>query len=123
MANVTTVLEYPWSVGLLMETLVDVQGPASYTQITIGTPPTGGLTVFAADMGFKEIHSVEVMGSDNGQYDGVCYINNGPGTIGNPRQRAGSQLQLQWLVAVGRGEAGAGLNLSARTIRLCVTGR
>lgn len=123
MANVTPLLEYPMVPGALFETVIDVQGPASYTQLTIGTPPTGGLPVFATDMGFREIHSVEVMGSDNGQYDAVIYINNGPGSTGNPPKRAGSQFQMQWFASAGRTEVGGGVNLAARTIRLVVTGR
>jgi len=123
MANVTTLQEYPFSVGLLFETIIDVQGPASYTIITIGTPPTGGQTVFATDMGFKEIHSIEVMGSDNGQYDAVCYVNSGAGSVGNPPKRAGTQFQMQWFAAAGRTEVTGATNLSARTMRLCITGR
>lgn len=123
MANVTALLEYPMPPGALFETVIDVQGPASYTVMVIGTPPTGGQTVFATDMGFREVHSVEIMGSDNGQYDAVSYVNTGPSGSGNPPKRAGTQFQLQWFAAAGRTEVTAATNLSARTMRLVVTGR
>src|SRR5437868_4905287 len=50
-----------WACGL-------VKGPASYTQITVATPPTGGFTVKASDIGLNEIEWCAVAISDNGKY-------------------------------------------------------
>lgn len=123
MANVILLFEYPMPPGALYEVVADIQGPASYTQVTIGTPPTGGLTVLATDMGLKEIHAVEIMGSDNGQFDAVTYMNNGAGSVGNPPKRGCTQFQMQWFAAAGRAEVAGATNLSGRTIRVAVSGR
>jgi hypothetical protein len=50
-----------WACGL-------VQGPASYTQITTGTPATGGFIVKAADIGLTEIEWCSQAVSDDGRY-------------------------------------------------------
>lgn len=78
--------DQPWSI-------IDVPGPASYTAIAPGTPPTGGQTITPQDCGLQSIDWVQSMGSDNGQYDIVCLAN--PFVQGN----AFAGVRLQWIVS------------------------
>jgi hypothetical protein len=113
--------------GHLPWTIVDVDGPASYSAISAATPPTGGQVLKAADLGFQQIWWAQCVGSDNGQYDGVVYV---VGGLGNPRSgatpnvsQAGSQINLQWITAATGAEVGGATNLSARRLRLLVIGQ
>jgi hypothetical protein len=110
--------DYPAPPGNKRWVVADIDGPASYTAITPGTPPTGGQVVRAGDIGLQNIEWAQVSGSDNGQYDGVCYI---VGGLGNPAKAAGTQFQLQWITAATGAEAGA-VNLSARSLRIVALG-
>lgn len=107
-------------------TIIDVDGPASYAAISTGTPPTGGQVIKASDIGLQAIDWAQAMGSDNGQYDGICYV---VGGLGNPRvggtpnySNPGTQINLQWITAATGAEVGGGTNLSARRVRLLVIG-
>jgi hypothetical protein len=99
----------PWSV-------VDVTGPASYAAMVPGTPPTGGQLVTAADCGLTSIHWIQSMGSNNGQYDIVCYP--AAFSAGNPM----ASVRLQWVTAATGAEVIAAVNLSTITVRLLVIG-
>lgn len=112
--------DQPW-------TVIDIDGPASYTTITAATPPTGGQVIKATDIGMTTIDWAQCVGSDNGAYDGVCYI---VGGLGNPRSggspnysQPGSQINLQWITAATGAEVSGSTNLSARHLRLLVMGR
>jgi hypothetical protein len=108
--------DFPQAVGNRMVSLVDHKGPASYAQIGVATPPTGGDVLTAAECGMKFISAVSGQISDDGQYS----------VEATPTVAAGgeaTQVRLGWSVfATGAQVAGA-VNLSARTVRLIVWGR
>src|SRR5262249_37362825 len=116
-ATVMSRFSYPKVPGDTLESMVDVTGPASYTQLVVGTPPTGGQAVTATECGLQSIDWVQSMGSDNGQYDIVCVPV--AFTLGNPL----ASVRLQWIISATGAEAAAAANLSARTVRLFVKGR
>lgn len=113
--------------GHLPWTIIDIDGPASYSQISTGTPPSGGQVIKASDIGMSQIFWAQAVGSDNGTHDGVCYI---VGGLGNPRSgatpnvsQAGSQINLQWITAATGAEVSGATNLAARHMRLLVIGQ
>jgi hypothetical protein len=60
---------YPAPPGDKRITMIQITGPASYTQISTGTPPTGGISVKASDLGLVEIEAIlSVPTSNNGQF-------------------------------------------------------
>lgn len=112
--------DMPW-------TIVDVDGPSSYSQISAATPPTGGQVLKASDLGLQAIWWAQAVGSDNGQFDGVCYV---VGGLGNPRaggspnySQPGTQINLQWITAATGAEVSGATNLSSRRMRLLVVGQ
>lgn len=112
--------DQPW-------TIIDIDGPSSYTAITAATPPTGGQVIKATDIGMSNIDFAVAIGSDNGAYAGECYI---VGGLGDPRSggspnysQAGSQINLQWITAATGAEVGGGVDLHLRRMRLLVLGR
>jgi hypothetical protein len=109
--------DYPAPPGNKRWVICDIDGPNPYTVITVGTPPTGGQVVRAGDIGLSNIEWAQVSGSDNGQYDGVCYV---VGSVGNPAKVGGTQINLQWLTAATGAEASG--NLSARSLRIVAIG-
>lgn len=124
---ITTLLEYPAPPGNKYFQIVDVDGPASYTQVSGATPPTGGQSIKATDIGMQSIDWAQAMGDDNGTHDGVCYVIGG---LGNPRSggtpnvsQPGSSIILQWIVSNTGAELGGGQNVSGRHMRLLVLGR
>lgn len=116
-ATVMSRFSYPKVPGDSLWSITDITGPASYTQVTTGTPPTGGQLVTAADFGLQSIDWVGVMASDNGQYS-VAAIP-APFNLGNPL----ASVALQWSVAATGAQVAAAVNLSARTVRLLAIGR
>ena len=112
--------DQPW-------TIIDIDGPASYTVITVATPPTGGQVIKATDIGMQTIDWAQAMGSDDGQYAGECYL---VGGLANPRSggkpnysQSGSQINLQWITAATGAEVTGTTDVSARRMRLLVLGR
>lgn len=60
---------YPAPPGGRLEGVGTHLGPASYTPVTTGSPPTGGDTLNADEFGLKVFDSVEVLGYDaTGEY-------------------------------------------------------
>jgi hypothetical protein len=108
---------YPKVPGDSLWSVVDVTGPASYTVITPGTPPTGGQLLTAADCGLQSMDWVQSMGSDNGTYDVACIA--APFSAGNPLPG----VRLQWVTSAAGTEVTGGTALNARTVRLLVIGR
>jgi len=107
---------YPQGVGDRYISLVDHKGPASYVQLAVATPPTGGDVLTAAECGLKFIDAVSGQLSDDGQYAVEATE-----TVGAGGEVV--QVRLAWLkLSTGLQEAGA-TNLSARTVRLVVWGR
>jgi hypothetical protein len=97
--------------------ILDVPGPASYTAVVTGSPPTGGQLITAADCGLQSLDWVQSQGSDDGQYD--IMVVPAPFSLGNPMPA----VRLMWVVAATGAQVTAAVNLSARTVRLYVTGR
>lgn len=108
--------DYPTPPGNKNLSIALITGPASYTQVTNGTPATGGQLVTAADFGLVSIESVFSQGmSDNGQY-AVQAIHSPNPAYGTPSVR------LRWLTAATGAEVAGAVNLSGRTVRLAAVG-
>lgn len=117
MAN-TVFPDYPQSAfGSKRVSLADIVGPTSYTQITVATPPTGGQTVLASDIGLTTIEWACTMGSDNGQY--AARVMPGDGLAAG---KGVSKIQLQWITAATGAQVGGAVNLGARSVRLIAFG-
>lgn len=102
--------------GDRLMSIVDHKGPASYTQITTGSPPTGGDTITAQECGMKYITAVCGTFSDDGQYEAV-------GGVGAAAGGEATSAFLLWQVAHTGAEVSGATNLSGRTVRLIVYGR
>jgi len=110
-----TLPEYPAPPGNKNQVVATVAGPASYSQISIASPPTGGQTIKAVDYGLVDFDFVEPSASDTGS-DGVRVI------YPNNPQAPVTSVILQWfIIATGAERAGAA-NLSAKTVRLRMVG-
>jgi hypothetical protein len=93
----------------------DHVGPASYVTVTNATnAPGGGDTLYASEMGLKQIERVLSGMSDDGQYIIV-----GQGVPGGFPQNA----VLMWIVANTGAQVANGVNLSARTAKILAIGR
>lgn len=107
--------DYPAVPGNKYHAIGEITGPASYTQISIATPPTGGISVTAAELGLVEIESIQFMGSDDGQYEVTAFPNcTGKGC---------TQVQLMVKVAATGAQATGTTNLSTRKFRYHAVGR
>lgn len=92
-------------------------GPSSYTQITTGSPPTGGDALQASDMDLKHMYVVLGVGlSDDGQYRVEAVWNGGIGS-------AATSVLLMWIVAATGAQVTGAVNLSARSVRLLALGQ
>lgn len=123
---------YPDSWGAQRASVVPHAGPASYTQVTVGTPPavaTGGDTLQAVSAGMKWIDFIGVGVTDSGNYrvEGIPKAQSG----GNQGQQSTSYT-LRWIACrtasiggqsqvVGT-EAISATDLSAEVVRLLVIG-
>lgn len=106
---------YPHAIGAKWESVWDHTGPSSYTQVSTGSPPTGGDSVTAAEAGMSFFDSVEVVGGDNGEYGGVAFVDGGQNGVSDTAT-------LLWNVSHTGAEVSAATNLSARTLRLRAIG-
>lgn len=111
-----TLPEYPAVPGNKPKVIQTLAGPASYTQIGIATPPTGGQVVLAQDVGLTAIEFATASLSDNGQYTVEVIFDSNP-------QYATSQIRLMWCLAATGAQVAGAVNLSARTVRLSLEGR
>lgn len=108
---------YPQSMGDHVVSIVDHKGPASYTQITPGSPPTGGDQITAAEFGLKYIDMLWGGAlSDDGTYE----VEGSPGIASAAEP---SKWFLMWITANTGAQVAGATNLSARSIRLCAIGR
>ena len=107
--------DYPAPPGNKRWTVATITGPASYTQITTGTPPTGGQLVNASDIGLVDMDFAFPGISDNGQYLAIPIFENNP-------QRAATRVRVLWLTAATGAQVAGATNLSARTFRLSAFG-
>lgn len=90
----------------------DHAGPASYTQISIATPPTGGDAINASDLGVGGFDTVDVMEDPTGTYFARAipvYGGNG---------NAVPKVILQWFVSSTGAEVAGNTVLSSYTLRL-----
>lgn len=122
---------YPDSFGAHRASVFPHAGPASYTQITRGTPPTpatGGDTASAAEAGFKFFEHIGPSVTDSGNYRVEPIPTTRSGVVG---QQA-TTYRLKWvaLVTASLGgqsqtintEAVAATDLSAEIVRLTALG-
>lgn len=118
-AGVLTNEQFPCPPGNLPWSVADIVGPASYTQVTNGSPPTGGQAVSIGALGFGvSVIWAQTIGSDDGQYDAVVLL-----SPFNSLQGSQTGVILKWIVAATGAEVSGGVNLSARTIRIMAMGR
>lgn len=113
---------YPQAWGAQYVSVVDHAGPASYTQLTNGTPPTGGDTIAPAEAGMKVLQAVFGGLSDNGQYLALVT----PGIAGRGEVSGSLTFFISYFVRAGGAswvEVTGATNLSARTFRLLCIGR
>jgi hypothetical protein len=106
---------FPQSNGARVESVMTKTGPASYTQVSVATPPTGGQTVEAKEFGLKYIEFLESSLSDDGQYQ----------VFATPKvadAKGVSSWTLMWVTASGGAEVAAETDLSGRTVRLRAIG-
>lgn len=103
--------DYPVVIGNRKLSIINHTGPSSYTAISDATPPTGGDLVNASEFGLKYLEAVVVLGSDNGQYDGVAFNT-------NLNTQPGTSVALQWNTSHTGAEVSGTTNLSARNLLL-----
>lgn len=104
---------YPQSEGAKLGSVIEKTGPSSYTQVSTGSPPTGGQAVYASEFGLKYFDHVEGGLSDDGEY--LVFFT--PAVDGKQPVTHGI---LFWMVAHTGVEASG--DLSARTVRLRAIG-
>jgi hypothetical protein len=105
---------YPSSPGNKRWSIHGITGPASYTAVTPGSPPTGGQSVPATAFGLMNIGSACcTAGSDDGTYYANVFLSPFPkGGNGAPN------IIVQWITAATGAEVAGATNLSARTLRI-----
>lgn len=95
-------------------------GPASYTQVGVATPPTGGDTLTAIELGLKQI---EVIGpssiSQDGQYYAIPIKTN---TQVNPSSCGQASVRLMWIDANTGAEVAGAVDLSGKTVLVSAVG-
>ncbi len=117
--GVLTNEQFPCVPGNLPWTVADIVGPASYTQVSNGSPPTGGQAVSISALGLPvSVIWAQTMGSDDGQYDCIVLLSPFNSLAGSL-----TGLILKWVTAATGAEVGGGVNLSARTVRVMAIGR
>ena len=117
--GVLTNEQFPCPPGNLPWTVVDIVGPASYTQVTPGSPPTGGQAISISALGLPvSVIWAQAMGSDDGTYDAVCLL-----SPFNPLSGSRTGLILKWTNAATGAEVSGAVDLSARTVRIMAIGR
>lgn len=105
---------YPAPPGDKLTQMTLINGPASYTAITTGTPPTNGWLVTAKDLGLNAIEFVFIAVSDNGQYELVPM----PAKSQNAPQ---SSIRFMIRTAATGAEIST-TDLSARSFLICAIG-
>lgn len=99
--------------------IIDLAGPASYTQVVTGSPPTGGQAIGPSNFGLvAPIEGIiPVSLSSDGQYSVEAF------QLTNAVTGAGNLTwALIWTIAATGAQVGAGVNLSSVTVRLIAFG-
>lgn len=107
--------DFPQSFGSKRAQIALLAGPASYTQVTVASPPTGGQLLKATNYGLKFIDFAIGGVSDDGQYE-VVLTPAGAGSIS-----PGAWTAI-WKVAHTGAEVTGATDLSARTVRVFLIG-
>jgi hypothetical protein len=117
---------YPTITGNVKQACWTHTGPASYTQVTNGTPATGGDIITAAELlaqgGLKYADWLTApMCSDNGAYEAsvIPIDGNSQASTGILPSR---NFTLRWVAAGTSDEVAGTTNLSGRTIKLIGAG-
>jgi hypothetical protein len=111
--SISNVEGFPFSIGGdRILGACDHAGPASYVTVVTGATPSGGDTLYPAEMGLKYFSRIIPGMSDDGQYiiHGVVV----PG---------GATAVLFWATANTGAQVGNATNLSARTAKIMAIGR
>jgi hypothetical protein len=107
---------YPMSTGNRRMSVLELGGlPSSYTTVTNGSPPTGGVAITAQQFGLKYLDYVVCASTDDGQY-GAEYT---PCVQGKLPVKSGV---LMFYVTNTGAQCTGGTNLSSRTLRLVAYG-
>lgn len=107
--------QYPSPPGNKNQVVATVAGPASYTQVSTGSPPTGGFVITAQSVGMVSFDYFYGGTSDDGQYGLRPVFDNNPATDA-------SQVRcLCYVLNTGAQVTGA-TNLSTRTFRFSAFG-
>lgn len=107
---------YPAPPGDKRITMKQIAGPASYTVISVATPPTGGIAVKATDIGLVEIEAIlGTPTSDDGQY----YLVPMPS-----KAQTAPQIQINFMAVVANtgAQVSGATSLSARTFIIVAIG-
>lgn len=114
---------YPTFIGDKKLSIYVHTGPVSYVQVVNAVPPTGGDTTTLAEAGMGSFDMVDSdMCSDDGQFVVQVISPNGNTAGGGTGAVPATTMKLRWITAATGAEVGAGVNLSARTIRLRAIG-
>jgi hypothetical protein len=105
---------YPQAVGDKIESILEIAGPSSYTQVSTGSPPSGGQVIYASQFGLKYIEFVDGSLSDDGQYYADASYMGKTGAV--------TQVTLLWSVAHTGAEVSGTTNLASRTVRMRAIG-
>lgn len=107
---------YPAPPGNKRDSILDLPINGSYTALTPGSPPTGGILVNASQFGLQQIEFAQCVGSDDGTYDAVVYMapfnNNQPSPA----------IRLQLITAATGAAVATGTIPANRKIRIAATG-
>lgn len=125
---------YPDSWGAQRASVIPHAGPSSYTQVSVGTPPTpatgGDATLTAVEAGLKYIDYAVAGITDSGNYrvDVIPTVASGTG----PNGAAQTTVRLKWTAlrtaSIGgqsqtiNTEAASATDLSAEVVRVLVIG-
>lgn len=106
---------YPAPPGNKYESVLCLEGPKSYTQIGVASPPTGGQLITAAQFGMKYFDYISGGMSDDGQY--LAFV-----TLMTTDKRGVTSARVFWMIAHTGLEVTGTTDLSARVVRLRAQG-
>lgn len=122
---------YPTSWGSNRSSVAGIQGPTSYTQVTIDSPPnpnpTGGQAVPAVRFGLTKIDFMIGGVSDSGVYFVRAIPTSPSGSPSAPTNQiplgaSQSTYALQWYIEATGAEVANGTNLSNEVVRCWAVG-
>ena len=113
-------MSYPKQTGDSPWSIIDVDGPNPYVEVTPPTPPStdvvGGQAIFPSDFGLQSFHIILAQASNDGKYKVVVI----------PIQLMGddsfNEARLEWIDLATGAQVAAGTDLSASSVRLLAIG-